>query len=119
MPASAVKSAITARAPRSRLVSAATAGTLAYAPGMRLATYLPPGGGAPLAGEVRGDEIVAFADGSTVLDRLASGDRAPAAGDSVALGQVELPAPLRRPRPILGSGPNSPAHPGATRRTLP
>jgi hypothetical protein len=42
---------------------------------MRLATFLPPGAAAALAGEVRGDDVVAFTDGSTVLDRLASGDR--------------------------------------------
>ena len=46
---------------------------------MRLATFLAPGGDTPTAGEVRGDEVVAFASG-TVLDRLASGDRTPAGG---------------------------------------
>src|SRR3954454_19566574 len=106
MPASAVKTAITASAIRSREVSADTARTLAYAPAMRLATFLPRGGGAPLAGEVRGDAIVAFADGSTVLDRLASGDRTPATGDSFALGEVELLAPVVRPRAIFGIGLN-------------
>ena len=49
---------------------------------MRLATFLPPGAGDPLAGEVRGDEVVAFGSG-TVRDRLASGDRTPADGDGV------------------------------------
>ena len=44
---------------------------------MKLATYLPPGASEPVAGEVRGDEVVAFARG-TVLDRLASGDWPPA-----------------------------------------
>ena len=43
---------------------------------MRLATFLAPGGDTPRAGEVRGDEVVAFASGS-VRDRLASGDRTP------------------------------------------
>src|SRR3712207_7001725 len=39
---------------------------------MRLATFLPPGSDTPVAGEVRGDAVVAFESG-TVLDRLASG----------------------------------------------
>ena len=43
---------------------------------MRLATFLPPGAGEPLAGEVRDAEVVAFGSG-TVRDRLASGDRTP------------------------------------------
>ena len=38
---------------------------------MKLVTFLPPGAAEPVAGEVRGDQVVAFDDGSTVLDRLA------------------------------------------------
>ena len=38
---------------------------------MKLATFLPPGASDPQAGEVRGDEIVAFETGS-ILDRLIS-----------------------------------------------
>jgi acylpyruvate hydrolase len=86
---------------------------------MRLATFLLPGGGEPLAGEVRGDAVVAFADGSTVLDRLASGDRTPAAGDSHALGDVELLAPVPRPRAIFGIGLNYAAHARETGATPP
>src|SRR4051812_39006642 len=84
---------------------------------MRLATFLPPGGAAPLAGEVRGDDVVAFADGSTVLGRLASGDRPPAEGAAFPLAGVELPAPVARPRAIFGIGLNYAAHvkePGGT-----
>src|SRR4051812_23186262 len=77
---------------------------------MRLATFLPPGAAAPLAGEVRDDAVVAFADGTTVLDRLASGDRTPAAGDAFALSEVELLAPVARPRAIFGIGLNYAAH---------
>ncbi len=77
---------------------------------MKLATFLPPGAGPPLAGEVRGDRVVAFADGSTVLDRLASGDRTPAAGAEHALADVELLAPVPRPRVIFGVGLNYAAH---------
>ena len=77
---------------------------------MRLATFIPPGASEPRAGEVRGGEVVSFADGATVLDRLASGDRSPAGGDAFALGEVELLAPVPRPRAIFGIGLNYRAH---------
>src|SRR3954447_20920371 len=86
---------------------------------MRLATFLPPRGTAPLAGEVRGDEVVVFADGSTVLGRLASGDRTPAAGDAFAVAEGELLAPVARPRAIFGIGLNYAAHVQETGGTLP
>ena len=86
---------------------------------MRLATFMPPGGAASLAGEVRSDTVVAFADGATVLDRLASGDRAPATGDAFALAEVELLAPVARPRAIFGIGLNYAAHANETGGTLP
>ena len=76
---------------------------------MKLATFLPPGGGAPLAGEVREDRLIAFDDGSTVLDRLRSGDRTPAAGAAHALAEVTLSAP-HIPRAIFGIGLNYRAH---------
>jgi 2-keto-4-pentenoate hydratase/2-oxohepta-3-ene-1,7-dioic acid hydratase in catechol pathway len=63
---------------------------------MRLATFLPPGSSDPVAGEVRGDEVVAFREG-TVRDRLASGDRTPADGDSHPLADVTLLAPVPDP----------------------
>lgn len=75
---------------------------------MRLATFLPPDGD-PLAGEVRGDAVVAFDDGSTVLDRLASGDRTPATGASFALEDVTLLKP-HAPRVLYGIGLNYRAH---------
>lgn len=77
---------------------------------MRLATFLAPGSDVALAGEVRGERVVAFADGSTVLDRLASGDRTPAGGDEWALADVTLLAPVPRPRAIFGIGLNYAAH---------
>jgi len=75
---------------------------------MKLATFVPPGGD-PLAGEVRGDAVVAFDDGSTVLERLASGDRTAATGASFPLAEVTLLAP-HQPRILFGIGLNYRAH---------
>ena len=77
---------------------------------MRLATFRAAPGAEPLAGEVRDDEIVAFAQGETVLERLASGDRTPARGEVFPLSDVELLAPVPRPRAIFGIGLNYRAH---------
>jgi 2-keto-4-pentenoate hydratase/2-oxohepta-3-ene-1,7-dioic acid hydratase in catechol pathway len=77
---------------------------------MKLATFLPQGTTEPLAGEVRGENVVAFGAGATVLDRLASGDTAPASGDSYPLAQVTLLAPVPKPRAIFGIGLNYAAH---------
>jgi 2-keto-4-pentenoate hydratase/2-oxohepta-3-ene-1,7-dioic acid hydratase in catechol pathway len=86
---------------------------------MRLATFLTPGSSDPRAGEVRGERVVAFADGSTVRDRLASGDRAPADGPDFALADVTLLAPVPRPGAILGIGLNYAAHAAEQGRELP
>ncbi|MBI5107101.1 MAG: fumarylacetoacetate hydrolase family protein [Solirubrobacterales bacterium] len=86
---------------------------------MKLATFLPPGGTDPLSGEVRDDRVVAFGDGSTVLDRLASGDRSPATGDAYALDEVTLLAPVPRPRCIFGIGLNYAAHAAEQGKDLP
>jgi 2-keto-4-pentenoate hydratase/2-oxohepta-3-ene-1,7-dioic acid hydratase in catechol pathway len=76
---------------------------------MKLATFIAPGGSEPQAGEVRGEEIVAFASG-TVLDRLASGERTPADGDRHPLAEVTLLAPVPRPPAIFCIGRNYAAH---------
>ena len=55
------------------------------------------------------DERAAFESG-TVLDRLASGDRTPAAGPAHPLADVTLLAPVPRPRAIFGIGLNYAAH---------
>src|SRR6478735_5491355 len=85
---------------------------------MKLATFLPQGSTEPVAGEVRGDHVVAFESG-TVLDRLASGDRAAAAGAAHPLSQVTLLAPVARPRAIFGIGLNYAAHAAETGAELP
>ena len=85
---------------------------------MKLATFLPEGTSEPLAGEVRGDEVVAFAHG-TVLDRLASGDRTPADGPAHPLSAVTLLAPVPQPRAIFGIGLNYAAHAAETGAQLP
>lgn len=85
---------------------------------MKLATFLAPGGGAPRSGSVEGDQIVAFAAGGTVLDRLRSGDRSPATGEVFDLDAVTLLAP-HIPRAIFGIGLNYGAHAAETGRELP
>src|SRR3954451_23457904 len=85
---------------------------------MKLATYLAPGHDAPTAGEVRGEEVVAFTSGS-VLERLASGDRTPADGEGHALAAVTLLAPVPQPRAIFGIGLNYAAHAAETGQELP
>jgi 2-keto-4-pentenoate hydratase/2-oxohepta-3-ene-1,7-dioic acid hydratase in catechol pathway len=76
---------------------------------MKLATFIAPGGSEPQAGEVRGEEIVAFAAG-TVLDRIASGDRTPADGEAYPLDQITLLAPIPRPPAIFCVGRNYAGH---------
>src|SRR3954451_1931837 len=85
---------------------------------MKLATFTTNGDDTARAGEVRGDEVVAFDDGTTVLDRLGSGDRSPAAGEEFALDAVTLLAPAR-PRAIFGIGLNYAAHVAETGATPP
>jgi ureidoglycolate lyase len=85
---------------------------------MRLATFLAPGADDPRAGEVRGEQVVAFESG-TVLDRLAGGDWTPAGGEAFDLADVTLLAPVPRPRAIFGIGWNYAEHARETGRKLP
>ncbi len=85
---------------------------------MRLATFTTPSDDTPRAGEVLGETIVAFDDGTTVVDRLASGDRTPAAGETLPLDDVTLLAP-HVPRAIFCIGWNYRAHAEERNRELP
>jgi 2-keto-4-pentenoate hydratase/2-oxohepta-3-ene-1,7-dioic acid hydratase in catechol pathway len=85
---------------------------------MRLATFLAPGASDPRAGEVRGDEVHAFASG-TVRDRLASGDLSPAPGPAYPLAEVTLLEPVPSPRAIFGIGRNYAAHAAELGNVLP
>jgi len=76
---------------------------------MKLATFIAPGETAAQAGEVRGDEIVAF-PGESVLGRLQSGNRTSADGQSYALTDVQLLEPVPRPPAIFCIGRNYAAH---------
>jgi acylpyruvate hydrolase len=78
---------------------------------MRLATFLPPDASTPRAGEVRGEQLVAFADERfTVLDRLRDVGAPVADGPSYALAEVSLLAPIPAPRAIFGIGMNYADH---------
>jgi len=85
---------------------------------MRLATFLAPGSEQPQAGEVRGEEVVAFTAG-TVRDQLASGDLSPANGATHALEDVTLLEPVPYPRAIFGIGRNYAAHAAELGNVLP
>ena len=85
---------------------------------MRLATFIAAGSEQPRAGEVRGDEVVAF-DAGTVRDRLATGDLTPATGSTHPLAEVTLLAPVPQPRAIFGIGRNYAAHAAELGNVLP
>ena len=78
---------------------------------MKLATFLPPAGPGPLAGEIRDGRAIAFTDGSTVRDRLArTAGGAPADGESWLLDEVTLLAPVPDPSAIYCIALNYRAH---------
>jgi acylpyruvate hydrolase len=85
---------------------------------MRLTTFLAPGDDEPRAGEVRGEEVVAFSTGS-VRDRLAAATLEPADGPAFPLADVTLLAPVPAPRAIFGIGLNYAAHAAEGGRELP
>jgi acylpyruvate hydrolase len=84
---------------------------------MKLASFVSPDG-ARLSGEVRDGRAVAFDDGATVRDRLASGDLTAASGQDFAVDDVTLVAP-HAPEAIFGIGLNYAAHVREGGRELP
>lgn len=89
------------------------------APVMRLSTFVDPSSGAPRAAELRADELVAYDAATTVVELLASGEPPAAAGPSHALADVELLAPVPRPRAIFAVGLNYAEHARETGAQLP
>lgn len=87
---------------------------------MRLATFLAPGSSHARACEVRGAQVVAYADDAfTVLDRLRDLGAPAADGPSFALSDVTLLAPVPEPRAIFGIGLNYADHIAETGGTAP
>jgi acylpyruvate hydrolase len=87
---------------------------------MRLATFIAPGSAHPRAGEVRGAQVVAYADDAfTLLDRLRDPGAPAADGPSFALSDVTLLAPVPEPRAIFGIGLNYADHIAETGGTVP
>jgi 2-keto-4-pentenoate hydratase/2-oxohepta-3-ene-1,7-dioic acid hydratase in catechol pathway len=85
---------------------------------MRIARFVADGESTPRAGEVQGDEVVAFAEADAVERVLAGGERAPATGETHRLADVSLLAPLT-PRAIFGIGLNYADHAAETGRDAP
>lgn len=81
---------------------------------MRLATFLAPGRSAPIAGEVRGDEVVAFPAGASVRDVLAAAAPEQADGARWPLAEVTLLAPVPDPGTVYGIGLNYARHAAET-----
>ncbi len=68
----------------------------------------------PRAGEVRGEEMIAFDDDRSVRARLAESELAPADGERWPLDAVALQAPIPDPRAIYGIGLNYATHAAET-----
>lgn len=78
---------------------------------MKLATVVAPGSETPVAVEVRGDAVVEYDEGVTVLSLLSEGGPVPAAsGPEHPLEECELLAPIPEPRVLYGVGLNYAAH---------
>src|SRR6202167_5378330 len=87
---------------------------------MRLATFLAPDSSHARAGEVRGEQVVAYADERvSVLERLRDPGAPAADGPSFALSDVTLLAPVPEPRAIFGIGLNYADHIAETGGTAP
>jgi 2-keto-4-pentenoate hydratase/2-oxohepta-3-ene-1,7-dioic acid hydratase in catechol pathway len=76
---------------------------------VKLATFLPPGGDAPVAGLVEGDELRVLGDGLRVIDVIA-GASLSTGEESWALSDVQLLAPVPRPGTVYAIGLNYAKH---------
>jgi acylpyruvate hydrolase len=86
---------------------------------VRLATFLAPDDATPRAGEVRGDHVVAYPSGTTVIDCLLAEAQAPNGQGDWPLENVTLLAPIPLPPAIFGIGLNYAAHAKETGAELP
>jgi 2-keto-4-pentenoate hydratase/2-oxohepta-3-ene-1,7-dioic acid hydratase in catechol pathway len=86
---------------------------------VKLATFIPPGADAVMAGIVEGERVVAFGDGRTVIDVLAGRADSVAGGDSWPLAEVTLLAPIPEPPTIYAIGLNYREHVRETGATVP
>jgi 2-keto-4-pentenoate hydratase/2-oxohepta-3-ene-1,7-dioic acid hydratase in catechol pathway len=77
---------------------------------MKLATWQPPNRQDAVAGQVVDDRVVAFADGSRVVDVLAGSGSASTGSDSWALSEVTLLAPIPAPGTVYAIGLNYARH---------
>jgi 2-keto-4-pentenoate hydratase/2-oxohepta-3-ene-1,7-dioic acid hydratase in catechol pathway len=78
---------------------------------LKLATFLPPQGSQPVAGEIREAQAIAFTDGSSVKDRLVQPAGGVAAdGRSWPLDEITLLAPVPDPSAIYCIALNYRAH---------
>ena len=76
---------------------------------MKLATFQAPGADTPVAGEVVDGRVLAFADGLSVADVL-GGASPTSGGDSWALDEVALLAPIPEPGTVYAIGLNYARH---------
>jgi 2-keto-4-pentenoate hydratase/2-oxohepta-3-ene-1,7-dioic acid hydratase in catechol pathway len=76
---------------------------------VKLATFQAPGHDAPLAGQVADGHVIAFERGLSVVDVLAGADAVPG-GESWALGEVTLLAPIPEPETVYAIGLNYARH---------
>jgi len=77
---------------------------------VKLATFLAPGGEAPLGGLVQGARVSAFAEGVGVLDVLAGVAPGELGENSWSLAEVTLLAPVPHPGTIYAIGMNYARH---------
>jgi 2-keto-4-pentenoate hydratase/2-oxohepta-3-ene-1,7-dioic acid hydratase in catechol pathway len=81
---------------------------------VRIATVISPGADCPLAAEVRGEQAVAYGEGTTVRGLLSAERIEPAAGQAWPLADVELLAPVPDPVTVYAIGLNYAAHAAET-----